>query len=226
MKINILVSDDDKNIIELIRLYLEKEKYNVFTASDGAIALNVLENTAIDLAIIDIMMPQIDGWELCKEIKRLYKIPVLMVTAKGEAYDRIKGFQLGADDYLTKPFHPVELVLRTKSLLKRNNKLLEDKLVFKKLEISSNSLEVKIDNILINLPLKQFELLYTLASTPGQIYSRDQLIEKIWGLDYEGDDRTVDTHIKKLRKTFSGYEHIFNITTIRGLGYKIEVTDK
>ncbi|MDF2607852.1 MAG: DNA-binding response regulator [Bacillales bacterium] len=149
-----------------------------------------------------------------------------MVTAKSEPYDKIKGFQLGTDDYLAKPFHPVELVMRVKAVLKRYNKITSEKLIFKRFEIDSSALIVKIDNENINLPLKQFELLYTLASTPGQIYSRDQLIEKIWGYDYEGDDRTVDTHIKKLRKSFNEYENIFLISTIRGLGYKLEVLEK
>jgi DNA-binding response OmpR family regulator len=226
MKINILVADDDRNILELIKLYLEKENYLVYSCLDGKNALDILEDKKIDLAIIDIMMPKMDGWDLCQEIKRLYEIPVIMVTAKSEPYDKIKGFQLGTDDYLAKPFHPVELVMRVKAVLKRYNKIISEKLIFKRFEIDSSSLLVKIDNENINLPLKQFELLYTLASTPGQIYSRDQLIEKIWGYDYEGDDRTVDTHIKKLRKSFNEYENIFSISTIRGLGYKLEVLEK
>ncbi|MDF2946345.1 MAG: DNA-binding response regulator [Bacillales bacterium] len=226
MKINILVADDDRNILELIKLYLEKENYLVYSCLDGKNALDILEDKKIDLAIIDIMMPKMDGWDLCQEIKRLYEIPVIMVTAKSEPYDKIKGFQLGTDDYLAKPFHPVELVMRVKAVLKRYNKITSEKLIFKRFEIDSSSLLVKIDNENINLPLKQFELLYTLASTPGQIYSRDQLIDKIWGYDYEGDDRTVDTHIKKLRKSFNEYENIFSISTIRGLGYKLEVLEK
>jgi DNA-binding response OmpR family regulator len=226
MKINILVADDDRNILELIKLYLEKENYHVHCCLDGKAALDILVDNKIDLAIIDIMMPKMDGWELCQEIKSLYEIPVIMVTAKSEPYDKIKGFQLGTDDYLAKPFHPVELVMRVKAVLKRYNKITSEKLIFKRFEIDSSALIVKIDNENINLPLKQFELLYTLASTPGQIYSRDQLIEKIWGYDYEGDDRTVDTHIKKLRKSFNEYENIFLISTIRGLGYKLEVLEK
>ncbi|NRD78014.1 response regulator transcription factor [Bacillus sp. BRMEA1] len=223
MKTTILIADDDVNIRRVIQLYLEKEGFRIKIACDGREALDILEQEKIDCAVIDIMMPNVDGWELCEKIKTYYEIPVLMLTARAELEDTIKGFKLGTDDYVTKPFHPAELVMRVKSLLKRYRVASDRSITFNKITIDSDSYKVRIKDEDFILPIKQFELLYTLASQPGKIFTRDQLIESIWGLDYEGDDRTVDTHIKKLRKQFKNFEDLIQICTVRGLGYKLEV---
>jgi two-component system, OmpR family, response regulator len=223
MKTTILIADDDVNIRRVTQLYLENEGYQTIIACDGKEALDLLEQEKIDCAVIDLMMPNVDGWELCEKIKAFYEIPVLMLTARSEPEDTIKGFKLGTDDYVIKPFHPVELVMRVKSLLKRYRVASAESITFKDITLDSNSYKVHIKDKEFTLPTKQFDLLYTLASQPGKIFTRDQLIEKIWGLDYEGDERTVDTHIKKLRKQFSDYEDILQIMTVRGLGYKLEV---
>jgi two-component system OmpR family response regulator len=223
MQPTILIADDDENIRMVIQLYLQKEGFNTKIAGDGAEAINILETEKIDCAVIDIMMPNIDGWQLCEEIKSYYEIPVLMLTARADVEDRIKGFKMGTDDYVTKPFHPVELVMRVQSLLKRYHVILRGNLSFNNIVIDSNSYQIQIYDDVMMLPPKQFALLYTLASHPKQIFTRDQLIETIWGMDYDGDDRTVDTHIKKLRKQLNKYEDLIQIVTVRGLGYKIEI---
>jgi DNA-binding response OmpR family regulator len=223
MRTTILIADDDVNIRRVTHLYLEKEGFQIKIACDGKEALNLLEQEKIDCAVIDIMMPNVDGWELCEKIKAYYGIPVLMLTARAELDDTIKGFTLGTDDYMTKPFHPAELVMRVKSLLKRYRVASDRIISFNKITIDSDSYKVQIMDEEFILPTKQFELLYMLATQPGKIFTRDQLIESIWGLDYEGDERTVDTHIKKLRKQFKNVEDILQICTVRGLGYKLEV---
>lgn len=223
MRTTILVADDDVNIRRVTQLYLEKEGFQIKVACDGSEALDLLEKEKIDCAVIDVMMPKVDGWQLCEKIKTYYEIPVLMLTARAELDDTIKGFKLGADDYVTKPFHPAELVMRVKSLLKRYRVAADRSITFNKITIDSDSYKVQIKDENFVLPTKQFELLYILASHPGKIFTRDQLIENIWGLDYEGDERTVDSHIKKLRKQFKNYEDMIQICTIRGLGYKLEV---
>ncbi|OIK16468.1 DNA-binding response regulator [Bacillus sp. MUM 116] len=223
MKPTILIADDDSNIRMVTQLYLEKEGFHTLIANDGKEAINLLETEKIDCAVIDLMMPNIDGWQLCKKIRSYYEIPVLMLTARAESEDVIKGFQIGTDDYVTKPFHPVELVMRVKSLLKRYRVISAGNLLYNHILIDSSSYKVQIMDEVFMLPTKQFELLYMLASHPGKIFTRDELIEKIWGLDYEGDERTVDTHIKKLRKQLKEYEDILQIVTVRGLGYKVEI---
>ncbi|MFF2447051.1 response regulator transcription factor [Neobacillus sp. NPDC058068] len=223
MKTTILIADDDVNIRRVTQLYLEKEGFQTKIACDGKEALDILEQEKIDCAVIDLMMPNVDGWELCEKIKAYFEIPVLMLTARAETNDTIKGFKLGTDDYVTKPFHPVELVMRVKSLLKRYGVASAGRITFNDISLDNSSYKVQIKDEDFLLPIKQFELLYMLASQTGKIFTREQLIERIWGLDYEGDERTVDTHIKKLRKQFKNYEDILQITTVRGLGYKLEV---
>lgn len=220
----ILIVDDDEHIRELIALYFRNEGWKTKEATNGKEALVLLEEEGADLAIVDIMMPEMDGLDLCKEIKSYWDIPVLMVTARGEIEDKIKGFNLGSDDYIVKPFDPKELVLRVKALLRRYNVASSPILRLGKVTLNRLNYMVTIGGKSSSLPLKEFELLFLLASYPGQIFTRSQLIEQIWGIDYEGDERTVDVHVKRLRERFPEEQHeiSFKISTVRGLGYRIE----
>ncbi|MFX3649553.1 MAG: response regulator transcription factor [Paenibacillus sp.] len=217
----ILVVDDDSHIRKLIRIYLEKNQFSVLEAADGQEALDLLSHTKVDLAIVDIMMPRIDGIELTEDIRSYLDIPILMVTAKGESKDKVRGFNAGSDDYLVKPFDPVELILRVKSLLKRYNKSSSNLIQVSGVTIDLGNLMVVADGQTIELKKKECELLFSLASSPGKIFTRTQLIDDIWGIDYEGDERTVDVHIKRLRERL---EHVpeLVISTVRGLGYRLE----
>jgi two-component system OmpR family response regulator len=220
----VMVVDDDDHIRELIRLYLEDEGFDIVEMPNGAEAWDYAENYPVDLFILDIMMPRMDGWTLCLKLRQLGNTPILMITAKGEAPDRIKGFQLGTDDYLVKPFDPVELVLRVKALLKRYGVSTSQTVKLGDVILDRKSYQViRKDSQTITLPMKEFELLYKLGSYPGQLFTRVNLIEDIWGMDYEGDERTVDVHIKRLRERFSDFESDFKIVTLRGLGYRLEV---
>ncbi|PKR84784.1 response regulator transcription factor [Heyndrickxia camelliae] len=219
----IMVVDDDSHIRELIALFLKKEGLEVCEASDGVEALKMLETVKVELVVLDIMMPNMDGWQLCKELREYYDIPVLMLTAKGETAQKLKGFELGADDYLVKPFEPLELVVRVKALLKRYHISLSQTIEIGNLKLNRKTFEASVGECSLTLPLKEFDLLFKLASYPGKTFSREQLIEEIWGYDYEGDERTVDVHIKRLREKFPEEEIGFKIKTIRGLGYRLEV---
>ncbi|MEC0297592.1 MULTISPECIES: response regulator transcription factor [Peribacillus] len=220
----ILIVDDDAHIRELINLLLRKEGFDLYEASDGMQALKVMEKVKIDLAVIDIMMPNMDGWQLCKELREFSDIPILMLTAKGETTQKVKGFGLGADDYLVKPFEPIELVLRIKALLKRYKITISQTLNIGELKMDRNTHEMSFKEQEYTIPLKEFELLFKLASYPGKTFSREDLIEDIWGYDYEGDERTVDVHIKRVRERFPESELPFRIKTIWGLGYRLEIT--
>jgi two-component system OmpR family response regulator len=219
----IMVVDDDPHIRELIRVYLSSEGLDVIEAGNGQEALILLESMQADLVVLDIMMPLMDGWDLCRELRANYDMPLLMVTAQGESEQKVKGFQLGTDDYLVKPFDPLELVMRVKALLKRYRIASSQTLQVGDMVIDRKTLEVRVQKQEIVLPLKEFELLFKLASYPGQIFTRAQLIEQIWGMDYEGGERTVDVHIKRIRERFEGISEQFQIATIRGLGYRLEV---
>lgn len=216
--------DDEAHIRELIRLYLEDEGFELVEKSNGAEALEYAENHRVDLVILDIMMPKMDGWVLCRKLREYGDIPILMVTAKGQPADRIKGFMLGTDDYLAKPFDPVELVLRVKALLKRYRISTSSVIQLGDVSLDRNSYQVIYNGgRTVTIPMKEFELLYKLGSYAGQLFTREHLIEDIWGVDYEGDERTVDVHIKRLRERFAEFESQFRIVTIRGLGYRLEV---
>ncbi|QLG41057.1 response regulator transcription factor [Paenibacillus sp. E222] len=217
----ILVVDDDSHIRKLIRIYLEKNQFSVVEAPDGQEALNILSHTKIDLAIVDVMMPRVDGIELTEDIRSYMDIPILMVTAKGESKDKVRGFNAGSDDYLVKPFDPVELILRVKSLMKRYNKISSNVIHIGGATIDLSKLTVDAGAQTVELKKKECELLFALASLPGQIFTRTQLIEDIWGIDYEGDERTVDVHIKRLRERLEPIPELI-ISTIRGLGYRLE----
>ncbi|MCM3117351.1 response regulator transcription factor [Neobacillus sp. MER 74] len=219
----LLIVDDDANIRELVLLFLKKEGFELYEASDGMKALELMGKLKIDLAIIDIMMPNMDGWELCREIREFSDMPILMLTAKGETSQKVKGFELGADDYLVKPFDPVELTARVKAVLKRYKITVSQTITINDFMLNRKTHEISFKNKEITIPLKEFELLFKLASYPGKTFSREVLIEDIWGYDYEGDERTVDVHIKRIRERFSEEEFPFRIQTIRGLGYRFEV---
>jgi len=220
---SIMVVDDDFNICELIRLILKKEDFKVIVANDGISALEKLEIDKINLIILDIMMPNMDGWEFCREVRKFSNIPIIMLTAKSEINQKVKGFDIGADDYLTKPFEPEELVARVKALLKRCNISISKSVEIGKVTIDQNQYMVKTASEDITLPRKEFELLFMLAGAPGKTFLRDRLIEDIWGYDFEGNERTLDVHIGRIRDRFPQDLYGFKITTIRGVGYRLEV---
>lgn len=220
---SILVADDDQHVRHLIRELLMKEGFQVMEAGNGAEALDILQTHICKLAIVDIMMPIMDGYKLTEEIRRDYDIPVILLTAKSQIEDKEKGYLSGTDDYLVKPFEPKELIFRVNALLRRYGKVMESNIRIGTMYINKKSYEVELNGKTYILPLKEFELLYYLASQPNQVFSRSQLIEQIWGMDYEGDERTVDVHIKRLRERFSIAEGDFSIKTIRGIGYSLEV---
>ncbi|KEO81861.1 response regulator transcription factor [Tumebacillus flagellatus] len=222
MRIHVLMADDDPHIRALVRFFLNKEGYAVLEASDGVEASEIMEREKVHLAVVDIMMPGKDGLELCREIRAMYDIPVILLTAKGEVEDKEVGFESGTDDYLVKPFEPRELLFRIKALLRRYQLRTEDVLRFAETEIHLTNYEVTVEGTPLALPRKEFELLAMLASNAGRILTRDQMIQRIWGVEYEGDPRTVDVHIKRLRERLADVRG-FSIVTVRGLGYKLEV---
>lgn len=226
MQTRILVVDDDPHIRELLRFYFLQERYTVIEAADGEEASNLLETEQIHLAVVDVMMPKKNGWELCEEIRKYYDIPVILLTAKGEMEDKAKGFLSGTDDYVVKPFEPEELLFRVRALLRRYQMVSENVITMGNTVIDRNNYEVKVNEESFILPLKEFELLTQLASTPDRTYTRAQLLELVWGIDFEGDSRTIDVHIKRLRERFRNLTEDFQIITVRGLGYKLEVKAK
>ncbi|MDQ0088665.1 DNA-binding response OmpR family regulator [Paenibacillus anaericanus] len=222
----ILVVDDDMHIRELIRVFLEEAGMEVLEAADGLEALSMLAEERADLVIMDIMMPNMDGWELCHELQRDYDMPLLMLTAKGETKQILKGFELGTDDYLVKPFEPAELVARVKALLKRYQVAVSQMVNIGQISMNRKTYEASTADENFTLPLKEFELLFKLGSYPGRTLTREQLIEDIWGYDFEGNERTLDVHINRLRERFPEDKFDFKITTIRGLGYRLEVCER
>lgn len=224
----ILIVDDDKNICELVRLYLEKEGYMTDIAYDGRQALDIFTANPPMAVILDIMLPVVDGIEVLKEIRRMGNIPVIMLTAKGETFDKVLGLELGADDYIVKPFEPKELVARVKAVMRRfevktnNNR----EVIYPNLNVNLNTYELKIGGNTVEIPPKELELLYFLSSNPNKVFTRDQLLDEVWGYDFYGDSRTVDVHINRLREKLSGYEDIWQVKTVWRVGYKFEVNPK
>ena len=223
----ILIADDDANICELVRLYLEKEGFQTVVCLDGKRAIEIFREGRIDLAILDIMMPKADGVTVCREIRKESKMPVIMLTAKGETFDKVLCLDLGADDYIVKPFEGKELVARVKAVLRRT--LPEDTENTEKI-ISHENLTVNLTNyeLIINgnsmdIPPKELELLYYLASHPNRVFTREQLLEDVWGFDYYGDSRTVDVHIKRIREKIEGLSEKWTLKTVWSVGYKFEV---
>ena len=226
MQTKILITDDDRSILELIRLYLEKEGYLCITAENGKEALNKFESEKPDLVILDIMMPEIDGWQVCREIRKTSETPIIMLTAKGETFDKVLGLELGADDYMVKPFETKELVARIKSILRRTSKTdnsSTEMVSFPGLVVNLSNYELKLHDKIIEIPPKELELLYFLSSNPNRVFTREQLLEEVWGFDYFGDSRTVDVHIKRLREKLEGIEENWQLKTVWGVGYKFEV---
>lgn len=224
----ILVVDDEELVQDLIRLYLEKEGFRVVEARDGVEALSKLRADSPDLVILDIMLPKMDGWEVCREIRKNHTTPIIMLTAKGEELNRVLGLELGADDYVSKPFSPIELVARVKALLRRSALAGRGEakvLSYPGMIIDYNSHRVEVDGSEVALAPKEFDLLWFLASNPGRLYNREQLLQNVWNYDYLGDPRTVDTHIKRLREKLEVDSKKWHIRTVWGLGYKFEVVE-
>lgn len=223
----VLVVDDDINIVKLVKLYLEKEDYSICTASNGVEALEAYKREDPSIIILDIMMPELDGNGVCREIRKTSEVPIIMLTAKGETFDKVLSLELGADDYIVKPFEPKELVARIKAILRRSEAKAEktqDKIVqFEKLEVNLVNYELKIDGKTLEIPPKELELLYFLASNPNRVFTREQLLEEVWGFDYFGDSRTVDVHIKRLREKLENADANWQLKTVWGVGYKFEV---
>ena len=225
----ILVVDDDSNICELLRLYLEKEGYTVFLASDGGKALEMFEKENPNLLLLDIMLPVLDGWQVCREIRKKSQVPIIMLTAKGETFDKILGLELGADDYVVKPFETKEVIARVKAVLRRAAPQTAEKegkiVTYDKLSINMTNYELKVDGKQVDAPPKEMELIYHLASNPNQVFTRDQLLDEVWGFDYYGDSRTVDVHVKRLREKLEGVSDKWTLKTVWGVGYKFEVKE-
>lgn len=230
MSHKILVVDDDLNICELLKLYLENENYTVYTANDGQAAVEAFASKTPDLILLDIMLPKMDGWQVCREIRKTSSAPIIMLSAKGETFDKVLGLELGADDYVTKPFDTKEVVARIKAVLRRTkddaDAPTEKKtVVYDKLEINIVNYELKVDGVVIDTPPKELELIYHFASNPNRVYTRDQLLDEVWGFEYYGDSRTVDVHVKRLREKLEGVSDKWALKTVWGVGYKFETKD-
>ena len=224
-KTRVLIVDDDPNINQLIKLYLEKEGYETDTAMRGDDALNQFKKNPPHIVLLDLMLPGMDGWQVCREIRKISTIPIIMLTAKDETFDKVLGLELGADDYMTKPFDPKELIARIKAVMRRTQTAVEPEreLAFPNLVINMSTYLVTYNGKDIEMPPKEFELLYFLASHPNKVFTRDQLLEQVWGFDYFGDSRTVDVHIKRLREKLEGVSDKWSLKTVWGVGYKFEV---
>ena len=221
----VLIVEDDGNIAELLHLYLEKEGFETQVAGDGGKGVELFRSFQPDLVLLDIMLPVMDGWAVCAHIREKGKTPIIMLTAKSDVGDRITGLEMGADDYLVKPFEMKELMARINAVLRRSE-IPDDtkkKLVFDKLEINLDSYELLVDGKKVDTPPKELELLYHLAATPNRVYTRNQLLDEVWGFDYFGDSRTVDVHIKRLREKIENVSDQWELKTVWGVGYKFEV---
>lgn len=222
----ILIVDDDTNICELLRLYLEKDGFDTVIANDGEAAIVKFNLEDPDLILLDIMLPKLDGWQVSRTIRKTSNVPIIMITAKGETFDKILGLDLGADDYVTKPFDSKEVVARVKAVLRRaggSDETAEKVVKFDKLTINLTNYELIVDGKQVDTPPKELELIYHLASNPNRVYSRDQLLDEVWGFEYYGDSRTVDVHVKRLREKLEGVSDKWSIKTVWSVGYKFEL---
>jgi len=224
-KTKVLVIDDDMNICELIRLYLEKEGYEVKAVYNGKSGIEAFSEFTPNIAVLDIMLPGMDGWQVCREIRKVSNIPIIMLTAKGETFDKVLGLELGADDYMVKPFDPKELIARVKAVLRRYERKDFDtqEIVYPNLVINKTNYTVKLNGKDLELPPKELELLYFLASNSNKVFTREQLLEHVWGFDFYGDSRTVDVHVKRLREKIDLPGQVWQLKTVWGVGYKFEV---
>ena len=228
MQYKILIVDDDANICELLRLYLEKDGFDTVVANDGRTGGGIrLKVFALDLILLDIMLPKLDGWQVCREIRKTSETPIIMLTAKGETFDKILGLELGADDYVSKPFDTKEVIARIKAVLRRTNDSDKGSQIsevrYDKLRINLTNYELEVNGVKIDTPPKELELIYHLASNPNRVYTRDQLLDEVWGFDYYGDSRTVDVHVKRLREKLENVSDEWSLKTVWGVGYKFEV---
>ena len=227
----ILVVDDEKNICELLGLYLRKDNYEVDFAYDGNMALEKFKTFEPDMVLLDIMLPGMDGWEVCREIRKTSSVPIIMISAKGETFDKVLGLELGADDYVTKPFDTKEVLARIKSVLRRTDNDFEkdepadqvEEVEFEGLYVSLTNYKLRVKGVDVDAPPKEIELLYHLASHPNRVFTRDQLLDEIWGFKYFGDSRTVDVHVKRIREKLEGVSDKWGLKTVWGVGYKFEV---
>ena len=222
----VLIVDDDQNICELLRLYIEKEGYDTRIANDGKAALEVFDEYNPDLIMLDIMLPELDGWQVCREIRKKSQCPIIMRTAKSEVFDKVLGLELGADDYVVKPFEAKEIVARIKAVLRRSGTNDEDavkEVHYDKLSINLTNYELRVNGVQVDTPPKEMELIYHLASNPNRVFSRDELLDQVWGFDYYGDSRTVDVHVKRLREKLEGVSDQWELKTVWGVGYKFDV---
>ena len=223
-----LVVEDDGNIADLLRLYLEKDGFQVFLAADGGAGVRLAKEAEPDLMLLDIMLPVKDGWQVCREVRQFSKVPIIMLTAKGETFDKVTGLEMGADDYIVKPFEVKELLARVHAVLRRaqggeEERSSEKRLAFDKLVINMDSYELIVNDRRVDTPPKELELLFHLASSPNRVYTRNQLLDEVWGFDYFGDSRTVDVHVKRLREKLEGVSDKWSLKTVWGVGYKFEV---
>ena len=227
MDTKILIVDDDPNINDLLKMYFESEGYEVMTVTDGAEGVSYFKMYEPDLVLLDIMLPKKDGWQVCREIREISSKPIIMVTAKGEVFDKVLGLELGADDFVVKPFDPKELSARVKAVLRRyqaHTSQNDDEVIrFDNIEISKLKYELKLKGRSIDIPPKELELLYFLASNYNRVFTRDALLDKVWGFDYLGDSRTVDVHVKRLREKLEGVSDKWTLKTVWGVGYKFEL---
>ena len=223
----VLVVDDDAHIVELIKLYFEKEGFSVATAGNGREAVEKFKTETPAIIILDVMMPEMDGWDVCREIRKTSNVPIIMLTAKGETFDKVLGLELGADDYMVKPFETKELIARVKAVLRRSDAKEANaakEINFNNLSINLSNYELKINGKITEIPPKELELLFFLASNPNRVFTREQLLEEVWGFDYFGDSRTVDVHIKRLREKLENVKDAnWQLKTVWGVGYKFEV---
>lgn len=223
----ILIVDDDINICELLRLYLEKDGFQTEIVTDGIKAIEAFNSVNPDLVLLDIMLPGLDGWQICREIRKTSQTPIIMLTAKGETFDKVLGLELGADDYITKPFETKEVIARIKAVLRRSsainiaNEVIKE-VNFDKLSINLTNYELKVNGVAVDTPPKELELIFHLASNPNRVYTRDQLLDEVWGFEYYGDSRTVDVHVKRLREKLEGVSDKWELKTVWGVGYKFE----
>ena len=227
MAVSVLIVEDDKNIADLLQMYLEKEGYAVTIAGDGGQGLAKFRAIHPDLVLLDVMMPVMDGWSVCKAIRAESQTPVIMLTAKSETDDKVAGLKSGADDYITKPFEMKEVLARIEAVLRRVSggtaEVKARRLVFDKMTIDMDSFELTVNGKRVDTPPKEMELLFYLASSPNRVYTRNQLLDEVWGFDYYGDSRTVDVHVKRLREKLEGVSDQWSLKTVWGVGYKFEV---